>query len=95
VGPETLGRIKEAAGPAELPKLDRAPTLVVALASALQTVRAKRVQQGAPDVARARLVSMATTARSLLLVCLGYGIAAWLVQMFRVVPPRDAPTSES
>jgi hypothetical protein len=22
-------------------------------------------------------------------VCLGYGIAAWVVQMFRVVPPRD------
>lgn len=24
-----------------------------------------------------------------LLVCLGYGIAAWVVQMYRVVPPRD------
>jgi nitroreductase len=32
VGPETLARLKEAAGPAEAPKLDRAPTLVVASA---------------------------------------------------------------
>jgi nitroreductase len=30
VGAETLARLKEAAGPAEAPKLDRAPTLVVA-----------------------------------------------------------------
>jgi nitroreductase len=29
LGPETLARLKEAAGPAEAPKLDRAPTLVV------------------------------------------------------------------
>ena len=33
VGPETLARLKEAAGPAEAPKLDRAPTLVVASAA--------------------------------------------------------------
>src|SRR5439155_12759534 len=32
MGPETLARLKEAAGPAEAPKLDRAPTLVVASA---------------------------------------------------------------
>ena len=32
LGPETLARLKEAAGPAEAPKLDRAPTLVVASA---------------------------------------------------------------
>ena len=32
LGPETLVRLKEAAGPAEAPKLDRAPTLVVASA---------------------------------------------------------------
>ena len=32
VGPETLARLKEAAGPSEAPKLDRAPTLVVASA---------------------------------------------------------------
>src|ERR671938_547518 len=32
VGPDTLARLKEAAGPAEAPKLDRAPTLVVASA---------------------------------------------------------------
>src|SRR3954454_2611879 len=32
VGPETLARLKEAAGPAEAPKLDRAPTLIVASA---------------------------------------------------------------
>jgi nitroreductase len=32
IGPETLARLKEAAGPAEAPKLDRAPTLVVASA---------------------------------------------------------------
>ncbi|HEY5661546.1 MAG TPA: nitroreductase family protein [Gaiellaceae bacterium] len=30
VGPETLARLKDAAGPAEAPKLDRARTLVVA-----------------------------------------------------------------
>jgi nitroreductase len=30
VGPETLALLKEAAGPAEAPKLDRAPTLVLA-----------------------------------------------------------------
>jgi nitroreductase len=30
VGPQTLARLKEAAGAAEAPKLDRAPTLVVA-----------------------------------------------------------------
>ncbi len=30
VGPETLARLKEAAGPVEAPKLDRAPTLVLA-----------------------------------------------------------------
>jgi nitroreductase len=29
LGPETLSRLKDAAGPAEAPKLDRAPTLVV------------------------------------------------------------------
>jgi nitroreductase len=29
VGPETLARLKEVAGPKEAPKLDRAPTLVV------------------------------------------------------------------
>jgi nitroreductase len=29
LGPETLARLKDAAGPAEAPKLDRAPTLVV------------------------------------------------------------------
>jgi nitroreductase len=32
LGPEALVRLKEAAGPAEAPKLDRAPTLVVASA---------------------------------------------------------------
>ena len=32
LGPESLARLKEAAGPAEAPKLDRAPTLVVASA---------------------------------------------------------------
>ena len=32
LGPETLARLKEAAGPTEAPKLDRAPTLVVASA---------------------------------------------------------------
>ena len=30
LGPETLGRLKEAAGPAEAPKLERAQTLVLA-----------------------------------------------------------------
>jgi nitroreductase len=30
LGPETLARLKQAAGPTEAPKLDRAPTLVVA-----------------------------------------------------------------
>jgi nitroreductase len=30
LGPETLARVKEAAGPAEAPKLERAPTLVLA-----------------------------------------------------------------
>ncbi|MFL5917915.1 MAG: nitroreductase, partial [Gaiellaceae bacterium] len=30
LGPETLGRLQEAAGPAEAPKLERAPTLVLA-----------------------------------------------------------------
>ena len=32
LGPETLARLKDAAGPAEAPKLDRAPTLVLASA---------------------------------------------------------------
>jgi nitroreductase len=32
LGPETLARLKEAAGPTEVPKLDRAPTLVLASA---------------------------------------------------------------
>jgi nitroreductase len=32
LGPEALAQLKEAAGPAEAPKLDRAPTLVVASA---------------------------------------------------------------
>jgi nitroreductase len=32
VGPETLAKLKAAAGPVEAPKLDRAPTLVVASA---------------------------------------------------------------
>jgi nitroreductase len=32
IGPETLARLKDAAGPAEAPKLDRARTLVVASA---------------------------------------------------------------
>ncbi|HEY2935209.1 MAG TPA: nitroreductase family protein, partial [Gaiellaceae bacterium] len=33
LGSESLARLKEAAGPAEAPKLDRAPTLVVASAA--------------------------------------------------------------
>jgi len=33
LGPDALARLKEAAGPAEAPKLDRAPTLVVASAA--------------------------------------------------------------
>jgi nitroreductase len=33
LGPRSLARLKEAAGPAEAPKLDRAPTLVVASAA--------------------------------------------------------------
>jgi len=33
LGPETMQLLKEAAGPAEAPKLDRAPTLVVASAA--------------------------------------------------------------
>jgi nitroreductase len=33
LGPETLARLKDAAGPAEAPKLERAPTLVVASAA--------------------------------------------------------------
>jgi nitroreductase len=33
LGPETLERLKEAAGPAEAPKLERAPTLIVASAA--------------------------------------------------------------
>jgi nitroreductase len=33
LGPETLERLKEAAGPAEAPKLGRAPTLIVASAA--------------------------------------------------------------
>ena len=33
LGPQALARLKEAAGPAESPKLDRAPTLVVASAA--------------------------------------------------------------
>ena len=33
LGPQTLGRLKEAAGPGEAPKLDRAPTLVIASAA--------------------------------------------------------------
>jgi nitroreductase len=32
LGPETLARLKEAAGPADAPKLDRAPTLILASA---------------------------------------------------------------
>jgi nitroreductase len=32
LGPETLARLKEAAGPGEAPKLERAPTLVLASA---------------------------------------------------------------
>src|SRR4051812_16691223 len=35
VGPETLERLKQAAGPESAPKLDRAPTLVVASATQL------------------------------------------------------------
>jgi nitroreductase len=33
LGPETLAKLQEAAGPAEAPKLERAPTLVVASAA--------------------------------------------------------------
>jgi nitroreductase len=33
LGPETLARLKDAAGPAEAPKLERAPTLIVASAA--------------------------------------------------------------
>jgi nitroreductase len=39
LGPDALARLKDAAGPAEAPKLDRAPTLVVA------TVRLTGAQQ--------------------------------------------------
>ena len=43
VGPETLIRLKQAAGPGEAPKLDRAPTLVVA--SAVQTGDAEQDEE--------------------------------------------------
>jgi nitroreductase len=43
LGPETLARLKEAAGPKEAPKLERAPTLVVA--SALLSGEAERDEE--------------------------------------------------
>jgi nitroreductase len=58
VGPETLARLKEAGGPSEALKLDRAPTLVVA-----STVLCGEVVQDEEDVC--------ATASAIMLVLLG------------------------
>src|SRR3954454_8429389 len=64
VGPEALGRLKAAAGPESGPKLDRAPTLVVA-----SSVRSDNTLQDEEDVcataAAIYIVLLAAHARGL------------------------------
>ena len=67
LGPETLARLKEAAGPAEAPKLDRAPTLVLASA-----VLSGDLQQDEED-----LCATACAIYTVLLAAHGRGLAGY------------------
>jgi nitroreductase len=64
LGPETLERLKEAAGPAEAAKLDRAPTLVV-LSAALSGDLVQDEEDVCATAAAAMLVLLGATERGL------------------------------
>ncbi len=64
LGPETLGRLKEAAGPAEAAKLDRAPTLVV-LSASLSGDLVQDEEDICATAAAAMLVLLGATERGL------------------------------
>jgi nitroreductase len=64
LGPETLARLKECAGPAEAMKLDRAPTLVVASA-ALSGELVQDEEDMCATAAAIMLVLLAATERGL------------------------------
>ena len=64
LGPETLERLKEAAGPAEAAKLDRAPTLVV-LSAALSGDLVQDEEDICATAAAAMLVLLGATERGL------------------------------
>jgi nitroreductase len=67
LGPESLARLKEAAGPAEAPKLDRAPTLVVASA----------VLSGAQQADEEDVCAAAAAIYAVLLAAHGRGLASY------------------
>jgi nitroreductase len=64
LGPETLARLKEAAGPAEAAKLDRAPTLVV-VSAALGGEVVQDEEDVCATAAAVMLVLLAATERGL------------------------------
>jgi nitroreductase len=64
LGPETLERLKEAAGPTEAAKLDRAPTLVV-LSAALSGDLVQDEEDVCATAAAAMLVLLGATERGL------------------------------
>ena len=67
VGPRSLALLKEAAGPAEAPKLDRAPTLVVASV----------VQTGDPVQDEEDLLATGVASYIVLLAAHGRGLASY------------------
>jgi nitroreductase len=67
VGPEALGALKQAAGPESAPKLDRAPTLVVASA----------VRSGDPIQDEEDLLAVGVASYIILLAAHGRGLAGY------------------
>ena len=64
LGPETLARLKEAAGPKEAPKLDRAPTLVL-VSAALTGALVQDEEDVCATAAALTIVLLAATERGL------------------------------
>lgn len=82
LGPESLARLKEAAGPEAASKLDRAPTLVVASA----------VTSGEPHQDEEDLLATACAAYIVLLAAHGQGLAGYwrTPEVLRTAPGREA-----
>jgi nitroreductase len=82
LGPVTLDRLKEAAGPAEAPKLERAPTLVVASAALI----------GDPEQDEEDMCATASAIYTVLLAAHARGLASYwrTPAVLRTKAGRDA-----